>query len=61
MPNRPKTDAEKAMAANARSPTRQGLAADEAIRKRVRGRRTSNPPPGTDHTGPGEDPAEGKR
>lgn len=48
MPDRPKTNAEKAMAANARSRAKQGRQSDEAIRKDVERRTTSQQPPGTD-------------
>lgn len=55
------TDAEKAMKANARSRVRQGVADDKATRDGAEGRKTANPPAGADPTGPGGDPAEGKR
>ena len=56
------TDAEKAMGANARSRVRQGARADKATKSRAEGTpATADPPGSTDLTGPGGDPAEGKR
>ena len=56
------TDAEKAMKANAKSRVQQGARDDKAIRKDAeRKRETVDPPGSTDLTGPGGDPAEGKR
>jgi hypothetical protein len=55
------TDAEKAMKANARSRVKQGAADDKATRDGAEGKKTANPPSSTDLTGPGGDPAEGKR
>jgi hypothetical protein len=53
--------AENAMKANAESRTEQGSAADAASHKANGKRRTANPPSSSDLTGPGGDPAEGKR
>jgi hypothetical protein len=55
------TDAEKAMKANARSRVKQGVADDQATRDGDERRRTANTPSSSDLTGPGGDPAEGKR
>jgi hypothetical protein len=55
------TDAEKAMKANADSRKRQGARSDRATRKAAEAAATSDPPPSADLTGPGGDPAEGKR
>lgn len=57
------TNAEKAMTANADSRVQQGVQDDEASRKAAAGQTTptARPPASTDLTGPGGDPAEGKR
>jgi hypothetical protein len=57
MPKRARSDVEKAMRAHADSRTKQGAKSDKALRKAA----TAHPPPSTDLTGPGGDPAEGKR
>ena len=61
MPRHTRSDAEKAMGANAASRVRQGADADDASKKSAEHPGTANPPPSTDLTGPGGDPAEGKR
>jgi hypothetical protein len=55
------TDAEKAMAANAKSRERQGAESDQGARKAADARRKAKPAPSTKLTGPGGDPVEGKR
>jgi hypothetical protein len=59
--DRQTTNAERAMAANAHSRSQQGAAADRARHKAVRRGATADPPKSTDLTGPGGDPAQGKR
>lgn len=61
MPHAHPSDAEKAMRANARSRVKQGAADDKATHDGAESARTANPPSSTDLTGPGGDPAEGKR
>ncbi len=61
MSNRAPTNAEKAMGANAQSRARQGAKSDRASKESAEGSPTANPPSGADLTGPGGDPAEGKR
>jgi len=53
--------AEKVMQANAKSRADQGSEADRATKAAAQFDGTANPPPSTDLTGPGGDPAEGKR
>jgi len=56
------TDAERAMNANAKSRVQQGARDDKATRRNAARRHgTADPPGSTDLTGPGGDPAEGKR
>ena len=54
-------DVERAMKANARSRVQQGVDDDKATRDGAEADKTANPPPSTDLTGPGGDPAEGRR
>ena len=62
MPDPKPSDAEKAMGANAESRVQQGVEDDEANRKSAsEDQAVTNPPPSTDLTGPGGDPAEGPR
>lgn len=61
MPSRIPTNAEKAMGANAESRAQQGAASDQASKDSAESPGTADPPPSTDLTGPGGDPAEGKR
>ena len=61
MSRRAPTNAEKAMGANAESRAQQGATSDQASKESAEGAETANPPSSTDQTGPGGDPAEGKR
>ena len=61
MTKRAPSDVERAMGAHAETRTDQGVESDKALRKAADPHGTANPPPSTDLTGPGGDPAEGKR